>query len=115
MCPSSMTPPGASEGRKPVRIQRSRAKGSKLVSPNSLPVVCVTRGTKWGNPFRIGIESKDDREAVAKFIAANDNPATRSQIRRDLAGKNLACWCPCAAAYCHADWLLKIASETLVI
>lgn len=37
----------------PIRLQRSRAKGSRLVSPNGLPVVCVTRGTKWGNPFRI--------------------------------------------------------------
>lgn len=35
----------------PVRIQRSRAKGSRLVSPNGLPVVCVSRPGRWGNPF----------------------------------------------------------------
>lgn len=37
----------------PVRIQRSRRKGARLESPNGLPVRCVTRGTKWGNPFRV--------------------------------------------------------------
>jgi hypothetical protein len=41
---------------KPVRIQRSRAKGSRLTSPNGLPVVCVSRGTKWGNPYKVGSE-----------------------------------------------------------
>lgn len=40
----------------PVRIQRSRRKGSKLESPNGLPVVCVSRGTKWGNPFTCDID-----------------------------------------------------------
>jgi len=35
----------------PVRLQRSRAKGSRLVSPNGLPVVCVTRPGVFGNPF----------------------------------------------------------------
>jgi len=36
---------------KPVRLQRSRAKGAKLMSPNGLPVVCVTRPGVFGNPF----------------------------------------------------------------
>jgi hypothetical protein len=38
----------------PIRIQRSRAKGSRLVSPNGLPIICVSRGTRLGNPFIVG-------------------------------------------------------------
>lgn len=33
----------------PIRIQRKRTKGFKL--PEN--TVCVTRGTKWGNPFKV--------------------------------------------------------------
>jgi hypothetical protein len=36
---------------------------------------------------------------------------TAEDIRRDLAGKNLACWCPLWAP-CHADVLLRIANAT---
>lgn len=36
--------------RRPIRIQRSRAKGWKM-PPNT---VYVGRGTKWGNPYRVG-------------------------------------------------------------
>lgn len=34
-------------------------------------------------------------------------------IRRELAGKNLACWCP-AAQPCHADVLLELANAEAV-
>ena len=37
----------------PVRLQRKRTKGFKLVSPNELPIVYVGRGTRFGNPFRL--------------------------------------------------------------
>jgi hypothetical protein len=37
----------------PFRLQRSRAKGARLVSPNGLPIKYVGRRTKWGNPFFI--------------------------------------------------------------
>jgi len=35
----------------PVRLQLSRQKGARLVSPNGLPIVIVDRRSKWGNPF----------------------------------------------------------------
>ena len=50
---------------KPVRIQRSRRKGTRLTSPNCLPVVCVTRGTKWGNPFLA--KKRGEKWAVSMF------------------------------------------------
>jgi hypothetical protein len=37
------------------------------------------------------------------------NPALVDRARRELAGKDLACWCP-ADEPCHADVLLEIVS-----
>ncbi len=52
---------------KPQRIQISRAKGWRK-PPNT---VVVSRPSKWGNPFKIGIYAMIgdyDRKAVHKFI-----------------------------------------------
>lgn len=93
---------------KPVRIQRSRAPGSKL-PPNT---VCVTRGPgmKWGNPFIVG-EAPWGREP---FTVETSIAAFREWIKgRDLSelrGKNLACWCKLGAP-CHADVLLELAND----
>jgi len=48
----------------PVRLQRSRKKGARLVSPNGLPVVYVGRGSKWGNPHAMGGKAWGDRQAA---------------------------------------------------
>ena len=37
-------------------------------------------------------------------------PPTMEEIRRELKGKNLSCWCK-AGDLCHADLLLEIANE----
>lgn len=37
--------------------------------------------------------------------------ASMQRLRAELAGKNLACWCPLDQP-CHADVLLKLANET---
>lgn len=90
----------------PVRIQRSRKKGSRLTSPNGLPVVCVTRPGKWGNPFRSG----DAKRNVSAFALWLDTPKGRQLVieaRKELAGRNLACWCA-PVAPCHADVLLEL-------
>lgn len=113
---------------RPIRLQRSRAKGSKLVSPNGLPVVCVTRPGVFGNPFSwrklrelgfIGTERQLKRAAVDHFrmwLAGNvgwpGTPTQREAIRAslpDLRGKNLACWCR-PGEPCHADVLLELAN-----
>ena len=43
------------------------------------------------------------------------NPTTIDDVRRDLRGKNLACWCPLVdndgnRVPCHADVLLELAN-----
>ncbi len=106
---------------KPVRVRRSRAKGSHLTSPNDLPVIVVSRGTRWGNPFRL--EDYDGpggpkNETAARAWAVKQYRAALKQrhlgftiadARTELADKNLACWCPLDGP-CHADVLLEIAN-----
>jgi hypothetical protein len=46
---------------------------------------------------------------VAQMLALGG--ASQWLIRKDLHGKNVACWCP-LDQFCHADVLLKIANRT---
>ncbi|MDR6971242.1 DUF4326 domain-containing protein [Leifsonia shinshuensis] len=101
----------ASPGGLPRRIQLSRRKGWR--KPEN--TVVVARPSKWGNPFPIADLGR--AQAIAAFRAMLDDPATRAalgypepeEIREQLAGKNLACWCPLDQP-CHADILLEVAN-----
>ena len=105
----------------PRRIQRSRAKGARLTTPNGLPIVCVSRPSRFGNPFSgaLGSAKASDKPtlraaSVARFrraLLTDDGslPFTIEQVRTELCGKNLACWCPLDGP-CHADVLLEIAN-----
>jgi hypothetical protein len=99
---------------RPVRLVRSRAKGTHLTSPNGLPVVCVTRGTRWGNPFKLELNAPAHRlasiQAFATALKNGELAIGLSDVRRELRGKNLACWCKLDVA-CHADVLLALANE----
>jgi len=107
--------------KQPVRVRRSRAKGSHLTSPNGLPVVVVSRGTRWGNPFRLedyrGPAGVNDEQAARAWsvesyrsaLKRNELGFTVADAREALRGKNLACWCPLEGP-CHADVLLEIAN-----
>lgn len=97
------------EAARPKRIQRQRTKGWQMPE-NS---VYVGRPSKWGNPFRVGIEG-DAEQCVEKYraLVAINRWAfpNRNDIKRELRGKNLVCWCPLDQP-CHADVLLRIANE----
>ena len=113
----------------PTRIQRKRAKGWQM--PEG--AVYVGRPTKWGNPFSIelardfhaGFGPPDDggtpRETAVQWFRewlrgewSEDrelpNPPTDDEIRAELHGKDLACWCPIGQC-CHADVLIEIANK----
>lgn len=100
----------------PVRLQRSRQKGARLVSPNGLPVVCVTRPGPFGNPYRRDYRNPgmDTAEKVVSHYRAmlhvKGSEPFVERIRRELRGKNLACFCPLDKP-CHADVLLEIANS----
>jgi hypothetical protein len=95
--------------------------------------VYAGRGTKWGNPWRIersdthrGYDVNNPHERTcagtfddiegARWAATvmyrsdlSGRPDLRETIRAELAGKDLACWCPLDGP-CHLDVLLEIAN-----
>lgn len=104
----------------PKRIQLSRAKGWR--KPEG--AVVVSRPSKWGNPYKVGgyfrighslpKEIKTPAQAVMLFaLMCEDSPAAEV-ARRELRGRDLACWCPLhrSGVYvpCHADVLLSLAN-----
>ncbi|MDJ0321675.1 DUF4326 domain-containing protein [Pseudarthrobacter sp. PS3-L1] len=111
----------------PVRVQRKRTKGWRM--PEN--TVYVGRGSKWGNPYKVGAWSaywsgpgfrspsrptpipRMDAEEVTgiyrNMVRANCAAFNRDEVPTELAGKNLACWCPLDQP-CHADVLLEIAN-----
>jgi Domain of unknown function (DUF4326) len=77
--------------------------------------VYVGRPTRYGNPFPATDTSSAGRaEAVRRYRSwLVGQPTLIRQARRELAGRNLACWCPLSGP-CHADILLQLArGETL--
>jgi hypothetical protein len=74
--------------------------------------VRVTRPGRWGNPHKIGPDCPPE-VAVARFRAdleAGRLRVTVDDVRRELAGRDLACWCPLDRP-CHADVLLEVANR----
>lgn len=91
----------------------------------------VGRPTRWGNPFRVGadipteyhdyfqsihglwrgVKVVDRQYAVDLFTVwlLGYAPYTASELRRELGGRDLVCWCPIGEP-CHADLLLQLAN-----
>lgn len=96
----------------PRRVQLSRRKGWR--KPEN--TVVVARPTKWGNPFSIAEYGRD--HAIAAFRELMTDPMARAhvgypepeEVVAEMAGRNLACWCPLDQP-CHADVLLALANE----
>jgi hypothetical protein len=101
----------------PERIQRRRTMGWR--KPDG--VVYVGRGSKFGNPFKIGDPhpvTKEPMDATAavevfrhllSYPSLYDAQPVIDSIRAELAGKDLMCWCRLDRP-CHADVLLEIAN-----
>lgn len=102
------------------RIQRKRTKGWRM--PEG--AVYVGRPSAWGNPFSIKgwnctpeTAVENFRDLLARAPIADENTLWLAKagetvydtIRRELAGKDLACWCPLDQP-CHADVLLDLAN-----
>lgn len=109
----------------PTRIQRSRQK--KQVSPNGLPIVYIGRGSKYGNPFKIGekignewngVFDKNDsyiylsrRKALKRkdvlYLFEKYKSLEMSEFKKVNVGKNISCWCKLQEG-CHGDILLNL-------
>ncbi|WP_308259334.1 DUF4326 domain-containing protein [Pseudonocardia sp. H11422] len=90
--------------RRPRRIQLRRTKGWR----KPVGVIVVARPGRWGNPFPVAELGR--AEAVAahrRWLLAR--PELLAAARRELAGHDLACWCPPSEA-CHADTLIELAN-----
>lgn len=71
----------------------------------------VARPSRWGNPFRVGIDG-DRAECAARYrqaLLAGELAFTADDVRRELVGADLACWCPIGEP-CHAEVLLEVAN-----
>jgi hypothetical protein len=74
--------------------------------------VVVSRPSRWGNPFRVGVDG-GQVECVAWYrdrLLAGDLLVRVDGVRRNLAGRDLACWCRLEDP-CHADVLLEVANQ----
>jgi hypothetical protein len=113
-------------------MQVSRKAGFDLQATsralNGLPAKLVTRPGRWGNPFTIeetAAKYKLDRAAAqAKAVAlcgewlrgtldrklSPGAAPSREEIRAELKGHNLACWCK-PGTPCHADVLIALAND----
>lgn len=111
----------------PKRVQMTRHKPWRAEHPDA---VVVARPTRWGNPFRVAgntvVEPNPDPfehycqdgqahgVAVRLFREYRDRPIygypSLEEIRSELGGRDLACWCPLDQP-CHADVLLELANS----
>jgi hypothetical protein len=109
----------------PKRVQRKRVKGWRM--PDG--AVYVGRPTRWGNPNALrGSRYVDDiygeehycdvgearGVAVRLFrehLLFDHLSITVEDVKAELRGRDLACWCPLDDQPCHADVLLDIANE----
>jgi hypothetical protein len=92
----------------PRRIRLRRQRGWRK-PPGA---VVVARPSRWGNPFPIGPD-RTRAEAVTAYeraLLGGELGFTVDDVRRELAGRDLACWCP-EDEPCHADVLLRVAND----
>jgi hypothetical protein len=72
--------------------------------------IYIGRGSKWGNPFRIGVDS-DRATVIAKHARWLRDQYHLLRALDELRGKDLVCfWCAPAAS--HGDLLLRLANAT---
>lgn len=101
----SSRPEQPEAGDRSYRVQLRRTKGWRAPAGT---IVCTRASARYGNPHRVEELGRD--EAVRRHdedLHAGRLPVTVDDVRRDLAGHPLACFCPLDAA-CHVDNYLRI-------
>lgn len=89
------------------RVQWRRTRGWRK-PPGA---VYVGRPSRWGNPY--GTKPPASAEAVDRYrddLVAGRLGVAVEDVRRELRGKDLGCWCPLDQP-CHADVLLDVANR----
>jgi len=98
----------------PRRIQIRRNRPWQT-TPKAIIVARPRRKAKdwprWGNPYEKGKDGTAE-QCVRLYIAHHtDDAGFRAKVKRELGGKDLACWCK-PGDWCHGDVLLRWANET---
>ena len=104
---------------KPQMWREAATTYAALLAPDA---VIVARPGKWGNPFSVmevgrrypSLTAEQCHSfAVNEFrtdrVAVHPEYPSDAEIRAELAGKDLTCWCKLSEP-CHADVLLEIAN-----
>jgi hypothetical protein len=71
--------------------------------------VVVTRPTKWGNPHPLELGRAEAVRRYREDLLAGRLRVTVADAKRELRGRDLACYCPLDEP-CHADVLLEVAN-----
>lgn len=90
----------------PLRIQRKRTKGWRM--PEG--AVNCARPSRWGNPYRPEEFAKPEQCLEAYRLLIETEPETIAEIKAELRGKHLACFCRLDKP-CHVDILCEIANS----
>lgn len=67
------------------------------------------RASPFANPFSVKKYGREEAIRLYRDRLLSD-PDLLGAARRELAGKDLACWCR-PADHCHADVLIELANE----
>lgn len=92
--------------------------------PDNPDAIIVARPSKFGNPFRINgstwpyercTQVRDRTHAVRLYrLHLREHPELEAAARHELAGTDLACWCPLPGPgeydHCHAALLIQAAN-----
>jgi hypothetical protein len=70
----------------------------------------VTRPTKWGNPHALQLGRDEAVRRYREDLLAGRLLIGVDDVRAELRGRDLACYCPLDGP-CHADVLLEIANS----
>lgn len=70
----------------------------------------MTRPTKWGNPYPLDLGRSVAVRRYRDDLLAGRLAVSIDDARRELRGRDLACYCPLDEP-CHADVLLEVASS----
>lgn len=88
------------------RIQRRRVKGWRMPAG----AVYVGRPSRWGNPYVRSVGGVTPEELYRRWLTLTASGIKiADRARAELAGKDLACWCPVGRP-CHADVLIELAN-----
>jgi hypothetical protein len=87
---------------------RPKVMNARKTGKNVPGAVYIGRPGPYGNPFTIGKDGTRE-DVLALYVKwLHDNPDFVERVRKDLAGKDLICWCSPDA--CHGHILRDIAA-----